>query len=69
MERNYTQPQVLRETQGGAGIKISKTRLGLKDIPPDKVLFVPRSSWPGSFVVPEQLKIIDFIVSGLEMFL
>lgn len=69
MERNYTQSHLLRETQGGAGMKKPQTHLGLKDIPPDKLLFVHRSSWQEYFVVSEQLKIIDLILNGLEVFL
>lgn len=69
IESNYTQSHVLSETQGGAVMKISKTHLGLKDIPPDKLSSLSTGPPDKSFVVPEQLEIIDFIVNGLEMFL
>lgn len=66
MESNYTQPHVLRDSQGRAVMKISKPPSCSKDIPPNKLLFVHGSSWQEPFVVPE---IIDFTVNGLEVFL
>lgn len=49
-------------------MKISKTHLCFKDIPPDKLPLAHRSSWQESFVVPGQLERIDFLVMGWRCF-